>query len=140
MQFSPLQLVFATFLVPFTTALQTIYLATLASSGGNNYLAFFSDSNPCTDGTRFGYLPVGFDNCNQDITILGHENITFTGCKPYTGYPGTLPTGVADDGTPALKCKPASNPPGSLYGLYASCEPDANNDNVGGVSLLEYCS
>ena len=126
MLFRPLQVLFATSLIPVTTALQSIYFATLASSGGyvcseifplksliarhilisvpwmssrlailaydlqidrfeqNFLLAFFLDSNPCTDGASFGYLPVGFDNCNQDMTILGHENITFTGSKSYT--------------------------------------------------------
>ncbi|MCJ1454040.1 hypothetical protein MMC28_004390 [Mycoblastus sanguinarius] len=128
-------------LVPLATALQSIYLGTDSSSGQQGtYIAFFSDSDPCQSGTRFGFLPAGFDNCNQDLTILGHANITFTGCKPYNytvGYPGSLPTGVSDGGAPALKCVKKSDP--TSY-PFASCEPDVSGDNVGFVQLVEYCS
>ena len=109
----------------------------------NHFIAFFSDSNPCTDGTLFGIPQIGFQNCNQPLTILGHQNITFTGCPPYTTtFPGSLPTGVADSGAPALKCKPKANPPNGPYGGYADCPYIPGNDkvNVGSVSLLEYCS
>lgn len=130
-------------LLPLTIALQTIYLAIDSSSGQQGtYIAFFADSDPCNDGTRFGFLPQGFNNCNQNLTILGHPDITFTGCKPYTGYPGSLPTGVSDGGTPALKCVPATNPPSatsgpdSEYGVYEIC----NTNNGGFVDVIEYCS
>lgn len=76
-----------------------------------------------------GFLPAGFVNCNQNLTILSHAEITFTGCKPYTGsYPGSLPTGVSDGGVPALKCVKAENPPSvtsrpnAEYGVYEICE------------------
>ncbi|CAD6581309.1 MAG: hypothetical protein ASARMPRED_000579 [Alectoria sarmentosa] len=151
-------------LLPLTMALQTIYLAVDTSSGQQyvsssvlfplsinldrpplktgTYIAFFSDSDPCNDGTRFGNLPQGFDNCNQNLTILGHPDITFTGCKPYTGYPGSLPTGVSDGGAPALKCVSATNPPSATsrpnaeYGVYEIC----NTNNGGFVNVVEYCS
>ncbi|CAD6575065.1 MAG: hypothetical protein ASARMPREDX12_007079 [Alectoria sarmentosa] len=130
-------------LLPLTMALQTIYLAVDTSSGQQGtYIAFFSDSDPCNDGTRFGNLPQGFDNCNQNLTILGHPDITFTGCKPYTGYPGSLPTGVSDGGAPALKCVPATNPPSATsrpnaeYGVYEIC----NTNNGGFANVVEYCS
>ena len=56
------------------------------------------------------------------------------------GGPEYVPKGVSDGGAPALKCKPASNPPGSLYGDYATCEPDEGNANVGFVNVDAYCS
>ncbi|KAF6233250.1 hypothetical protein HO173_008539 [Letharia columbiana] len=140
MRLNLLQLLFAVSLTPLTAALQTIYLAYLASSGSPHFIAFFSDSNPCTDGTLFGYTPEGFEDCNEDLTILGHQNITFTGCKPTTAFPFSLPTGVADNGAPALKCKPASNPPGGPYGDYANCAYTPSAAIVGPVSLLEFCS
>lgn len=123
---------------PLATSLQTIYLGTLATSAAQSFIAFFSDSNPCTDGTLFGYTPRGFADCNEDLTILGHPNITFTGCKAVTGFPGMLPTGVADGGVPALKCKKMGNPQGQQY--FAECPLVAGNPIAGPVSLLEYCS
>ncbi|KAM0804307.1 hypothetical protein BDR22DRAFT_885574 [Usnea florida] len=128
-----IQFLFLTFLIPFTSALQTIYLAYVASSG----------FNPCNDGAVIGYTPLGFANqCNQNITILGHQDIAFTGCHPTSTFPFSLPNGVSDGGTPALKCTPTSNPPGGPYGAFANCPypapPDANV--VGPVELLEYCS
>ena len=51
-----------------------------------------------------------------------------------------MPKGVSDNGAAALKCKPASNPPGSLYGVYATCDPDEGNTNVGFVNVDAYCS
>ena len=56
------------------------------------------------------------------------------------GGPEYVPKGVSDGGTPALKCKAASNPPGSPDGAYATCEPDEGNINVGFVNLDDYCS
>ena len=138
MQFPLFQLLFATSLIPLATSLQSIYLATLSTSAARSFITFFSDSNPCTDGTLFGFTPRGFADCNEDLTILGHPNITFTGCKPAVGYSSSLPTGVADNGAPALKCKPQSNPAGSQY--YANCPLTANSAIAGPVNLLEYCS
>lgn len=140
MQFSLLQLLFATSLIPLAAGLQTIYLAYIASSGLPHFIAFFSDSNPCTDGTLFGYTPRGFADCNENITILGHQDITFTGCHPTTAFPFSLPTAVADNGVPALKCKHASDPPGALYGAYANCAYTPTAAIAGPVKLLEYCS
>ena len=56
------------------------------------------------------------------------------------GGPEYVPKGVSDGGAPALKCKPAVNPPGSLDGAYATCEPDEGNTNVGFVNVDAYCS
>lgn len=99
----------------------------------------YTDPPRCVeDGTRFGFLPAGFDHCDANLSILGHPNITFTGCKPYTGYPGSLPTGVSDEGAHALNCVKATDP-SSRYGVFATCEPDVTK-NVGFVELLEYCS
>ena len=131
-------LLLATSIIPITTALQSIYLGTLSTSAARSFIAFFSDSNPCADGTLFGFTPRGFADCDENLTILGHPNITFTGCKAVAGSPGTLPTGVADNGAPALKCKSKSNPPGSQY--FANCPLTANSAIAGPVNLLEYCS
>ena len=102
-------------------------------------IAFFSDSDPCNDGTTFGPVYCEGNFCNQNITILGHADITFTGCKPISGAVTTeIPTGVSDGGAPALKCKRASNPPGGENGAYAVC----NEGSVHGgfVSVDAYCS
>lgn len=105
-----------------------------------HFIAFFSDSPPCTDGAIFGYTPEGFaDNCNTNITILGHPDISFTGCKPVSTFPFTLPTAVSDGGTPALKCKPTTNPQGTAT-PYANCPYSPSASIVGPVELLEYCS
>lgn len=138
MQLNILQLLLATSSIPLAASLQSICLGVLGNSAARSFITFFSDSNPCTDGTLFGFTPRGFADCNENLTILGHQNITFTGCKPLTGSPGSLPTGIADNGAPALKCKPQSNPPGSQY--YANCPLTANSAIAGPVSLLEYCS
>ena len=113
------------------TALQTIYLGTTYTTYRGSYIAFFSDSDPCNDGTVFGSTP-NFQDCNKDLTILGHTNITFTGCT--YDRAGFLPTGVSDLGAPALTCKPVSNPP---QGYYATCY---GSPTVGRyVSLTKYC-
>ena len=90
-------------------------------------------------------ISYGFVNCDQDITILGHSNIIFTGCQqPCTApYPYCYPTGVSDNGAgaPALTCRNATNPPdapGIEYGIYASCEPGTNNG--GSVIVRKFCS
>ncbi|CAF9925806.1 MAG: hypothetical protein ALECFALPRED_003222 [Alectoria fallacina] len=144
MQLGLIQLLIAISLVPHAAALQTIYFGIIGSSAGpGECIAWFSDSDPCADGaTGFGYAYCAGNFCNEDITILGHPNITFTGCHPITSQstPDYLPKGVSDDGVPALKCKPASNPPGSLYGADATCEPDEGNPNAGFVNIYSYCS
>lgn len=50
----------------------------------NSFIAFFSNSDACNDSTIFGFVPNGFTECNQTLTILGHPNNTFTGRKPQT--------------------------------------------------------
>ena len=138
-----LSLFLMSLLASVTTALQTIYLGTDSASGiSGAYIAWFSDSDPCNDGTRFGYLPRGFNDCNEPLTILGHTNITFTGCNTgihASSYP-TLPTGVSDNGAPALKCVAAQNPPsapGYKDGRFEVC---IGGKNGGIVSVVEYCS
>lgn len=128
--------------LPLATALQTIYLGTDAAvRNQGQYIAWFSDSNPCNDGTQFGYLPRGFNDCDVPLTILGHTNITFTGCNTgihASSYP-TLPTGVSDDGVPTLTCVAAENPPdapGYEDGVYDLC----GGNNGGIVNVVEYCS
>ncbi len=108
-------------------------------------IAFFSDSNPCTDGNAsFSYVTNAYCSgnfCNEPITILGHQNTVFTGCKSVNNtVTKEIPTGVSDNGAPALKCKPVSNPPGSQYGVYAYCPADQGNTNVGYVNVDAYCS
>ena len=104
-------------------------------------IAFFSDSDPCNDGTTFGGPYCDGSFCNEDITILGHPNITFTGCKAHKNLvTEEIPSGVSDNGTPALKCKQASNPPGSLYGVYAVCNGGTSSKNGGYVNVDSYCS
>lgn len=107
-----------------------------------HYIAFFSDSDPCTDAVLFpnGFALFGFHECDERITILGHENITFTGCPPTDSlFTQSLPTGVADDGVPALTCEPAPGPP---YESFSFCPYIPGNDqvNVGSVAVIEYCS
>lgn len=120
-------------LLPFTMGIQTIYLGYYENSAEDTWFAWFSDTatpKVCTQGTVFGHHYAGnFDYCNKPITILGHTNITFTGCDPKN--PASLPTGVSDGGKPALKCKPATTPPGGY--------PCAANGGVGIVEVVEYC-
>lgn len=135
-------------LLPLTTyALQTIYLGTRSVPGQQpgspgRYIAWFSDSDPCNDGVKAGELPFGFPDCYQPLTILGHTNITFTGCNTdnhSNSYP-TLPTGVNDNGVPALQCVVAENPPsapGYEDGRYEDCDL---GDDSGIVQVVEYCS
>ena len=118
-------------IIPAATALQTIYLATLSYNGRyGNYLAFFSDSDACNDGVAFGSINT-FTYCDVPLTLLGHENITFTGCP----NPGNLPTGVADEGAPALTCQQVYYPPPAAF--YDRCDLPGKG---GYVSLLLYCS
>ena len=118
-------------LIPAATALQTIYLGYATYGRYGPYVAWFSDSDVCSDGTAFGSI-VGSsfsDYCNKDITILGHTNITFTGCQG-----GNYAGGVSDLGAPALTC--------SRQG-YESTNFDTrcNGPAVSGyVTKLEYCS
>ncbi|KAN0067950.1 hypothetical protein V8E54_013878 [Elaphomyces granulatus] len=82
------------------SALQNIFIGTIGGCGTNKY------------GTDVGptqYFGNGL--CGKNVTILGHEFITFTGCAipPYGPIPGP-PTGVSDNGIPALTCKPVRLP------------------------------
>lgn len=95
------------------------------------YIAWFSDSSDvCEQGTVFGDHSGGdFTYCDQDLTLLDHPNITFTGCDPSSLT--SLPTGVSDEGNPALICAPATTPPGGF--------PCAANGGAGVIEVLEYC-
>ena len=134
------QLLLATSMVPLATALQTMYFGFFGGAGAEFYFTWFSDSDPClaTDGVILNYVEVGF-HCDEPFTMMGHENLTFTGCP--ADYPH-YPTGVSDNGLPALTCEPASNPPDGPYGLFADCPYPQVNPNyyIGGVGVAEYCS
>ena len=73
--------------------------------------------------------------------MLGHDNLTFTVCPPTDNYSG-LPTGVSDNGVPALTCQPASNPLDGPFGESAYCPYPrvVEGDYIEGVSLLKYYS
>ena len=135
-----LQLLLATSMVPLATALQSMYFGSFGEAGGYFYFTWFSDSDPCltTDGVILDYILSGF-HCDRPFTMMGHENLTFTGCA--ADYPNH-PTGVSDNGAPALTCVPASNPPDGPYGLFANCPYPQVDPNyyVGFVSVSEYCS
>ena len=134
------QLLLATSMVPLATALQTMYFGFFGGAGAEFYFTWFSDSDPClaTDGVILNYVEVGF-HCDEPFTMMGHENLTFTGCP--ADYPH-YHTGVSDNGVPALTCEPASNPPDGPYGLFADCPYPQVNPNyyIGGVGVAEYCS
>jgi hypothetical protein len=97
------------------TALQNIYIGTIGGCGqymlGPDWYVWFIDGPACTTGTDagavqfFGYT--GGDLCGKNITILGHQYIMFTGCPPAAdgGFPYGPPTGVSDNGVPALTCE-----------------------------------
>jgi hypothetical protein len=98
------------------SALQNIFIGTIGGCGTNKYgpdwWVWFRDAPACTTGTDVGptqYFGNGL--CGKNVTILGHEFITFTGCAipPYGPIPGP-PTGVSDNGIPALTCKPVRLP------------------------------
>jgi hypothetical protein len=105
------------------TALQNIYIGTIGGCGetyeyGPDWYVWFIDGPACTTGTDAGptqdYDVLGDgDLCGRNITILGHQYITFTGC-PYYPYGGEspygAPTGVSDNGAPALTCAAYSAP------------------------------
>ena len=91
------------------TALQNIYIGTIGGCGTNKYgpdwYTWFIDGPACTEGTDAGPTQYfGNELCGKNITILGHQYITFTGCEPPYGLEGP-PTGVSDNGVPALTCK-----------------------------------
>ena len=104
------------------TALQNIYIGTIGACGTENHgpawYVWFIDGPACTTGTSAGpfdfFPPSGpSDLCGQNITILGHEYITFTGCAPPTSIFNQVygpPTGVSDNGAPALTCEAYSLP------------------------------
>ena len=128
-------------LLPAASALQTIYLGYITTNNRyGSYIAWFSDSDPC-DGTSFGNIFNQFRDCDRPITILGHEGITFTGCQTPAQTPGAnggYPTGVSDDGAPALSCSRDGYPsPGSEGTFIARCNGPSN---FGYVTIIEYCS
>ncbi|KAM0794225.1 hypothetical protein BDR22DRAFT_827111 [Usnea florida] len=133
MHFSSVSLFSLLSLSSFAMGIQTIYLGYVENSAQNAYIAWFSDSpDVCTEGTVFGEHQFGspFTYCDDDITILSHTNITFTGCNPHNTT--SLPTGVSDLGAPALTCNAASTPPGGF--------PCAANGGAGVIEVLEYCT
>jgi len=90
------------------SALQIIYVGTIGGCGSNKYgpdwYVWFIDGPACTTGTDAGPTQYfGNELCSKNITILGHEHITFTGCTYPYGLQGP-PTGVSDNGAPALRC------------------------------------
>lgn len=105
----------------------------------NLFIAFFSNSDTCNDGTIFGFVPNGFTECNQNLTILGHPNNTFTGLQAPDDqcYSSSLPMSVSDDGVPALECAAAENPPSNPSPITSGCIQDGRGPYVG---VLEYRS
>jgi len=93
------------FYVVTASAIQNIFLGQTNPPGDNlDYsIAWFTDSDPCNDGTVQGPGFVGpFPSfCAGTWTILGHTGITFTGCNSGDHYP----SGVSDGGAPALTCE-----------------------------------
>lgn len=91
-------------------SLQNIHIGTIQTCGGSNksgpedWYVWFSDSPACTSGTDLG--PSTDSLCEKTATVLGHTGITFTGC----GQAGA-PTGISDNGAPALTCVPESTVP-----------------------------
>ena len=77
----------------------------------------------------------------SEITILGHTGIKFTGGSegPYSKAGPSPPTGVSDNGAPALVCVEATNPPSAPEyenGRYATCDGDETKI----VQVYRYCS
>ncbi|KAF1808657.1 hypothetical protein P152DRAFT_462374 [Eremomyces bilateralis CBS 781.70] len=111
-----------TALVASTTALQTIYIGNKnencgsGSVKGGRYDIWFSDSDVCQDGLIYGYPRFNTWLCEGNYTLLGHEGISFTGCEP-PDYIGdySFPTGVSDDGVPALTCVPLGDDEELIY-------------------------
>jgi hypothetical protein len=111
------------------TAIQNIFLGQIAGSPCTGiqptWYAWFSDADPCTGRTSIGPRGYGFYSICQydDITIQGHDKITFTRCNPSAGG-NAIPTSVSDDGVPALTCNTVPlvqticpfNPPCGLNG------------------------
>lgn len=103
----------------YVTALDCLYLGNITTCGTNKYgpdwLIWFTDSSPCTDGVDAGPTQ-NFGNglCDEgdSFTVDGHSGITFTGCTPVAPpyYVPGPPTGVSDNGVPALTCEPISLP------------------------------
>src|SRR5467141_2431110 len=96
------------------SALQDIYIGTIGTCGtdkyGPDWFVRFKDGPACATGIDVG--PTGNGLCDKNVTILGHKFITFTGCPPppYGGSIPGPPTGVSDDGAPALTCSPVTLP------------------------------
>lgn len=129
--------------LPLTTALQSIYLGKdQTSNQAPTFIAWFSDSDTCNDGVRFRSVNQVFNDCHEQLTLLGHSNITFSGCNTSNhanSYP-TLPTGVNDEGVLALRCVSAGNPmnaPEFEEGRFVTC---MGGSNEGVVNVIEYCS
>lgn len=96
------------------TSEETIYLGESmcfcpgnGPSRGGQHSFWFSDAPVCKKENRVDtgsrvYGPRGL--CTQGpYTLQGHGGITFTGCG---GANGDAPTGVRDNGVPALRCVP----------------------------------
>ena len=91
------------------SALQNILIGTIEGCSSNKYgpdwYVWFADSPTCTTGVDLGPTSsMGGGLCGRDVTILGHSGIMFTGCSSKTGPP----SGVSDNGGPALMCHPVS--------------------------------
>ncbi|KAN0071601.1 hypothetical protein V8E54_010197 [Elaphomyces granulatus] len=113
------------------SALQNIYIGTIGGCGSNKYgpdwWVWFIDGPACTTGTDVGPTQYfGNELCGKNVTILGHQFITFTGCPPppYGGYIPGPPTGVSDDGAPALTCSPVTLPNQDCPSPCGSSYPD----------------
>ena len=117
MRFSPTIFTISALYAASAVALQNVYIGVKqencgsGSVKGGRYDLWFIDSDVCNDGVITGYPRFATSLCADTYTILGHTGITFTGCSPPSmGNPG-LPTGVSDDGNPALTCYPVTDVP-----------------------------
>jgi hypothetical protein len=120
-------------LLPTTLALQSILLGGRAfpcDGDSQTWYAWFSDAATCSSGTDIGPRGFGFPSiCSYEVTILGHSNITFTGCDPAEQGNGE-PTGVDDGGAPALTCE--------VVDVVGTTCPSANPCGAGGVENTDF--
>ncbi|KAN0071597.1 hypothetical protein V8E54_010193 [Elaphomyces granulatus] len=109
------------------SALQAIYIGSIDGCGSDKYgpdwWVRFKDGPACATGIDVG--PTSDGLCGKNITVLGHQFIMFTGCStPYgISTPGP-PTGVSDDGVPALSCSPITMPDQGCPSPCGSPNPD----------------